>query len=145
MRNRLGENINKHRAWRTWQVRSDTWFDWWSRRSTWDAVNRRVALVFTLLAAVLRLTIERALVVDWENEWGIKIDTGLTPARGVDVTLTVSLKMSTTTRAMPVSGWQSDFSFLLVQQGNSGISRRNARHSTRVRPLVETLSVIFSV
>ena len=57
----------------------------------------------------------------------------------------LSLKMSTTTRAMPVSGWQSNFSLLLVQQGNSGISRRNARHSTRVRPLVETLSVIFSV
>ena len=57
----------------------------------------------------------------------------------------LSLKMSTITRATPVSGWQSDFSFLLVQQGNSGISRRNARHSTRVRPLVETLSVIFSV
>ena len=41
-----------------------------------------------LLAAVLRLTIKRALVVEWENQWRVAVDAGFAQVRRVDVTLT---------------------------------------------------------
>ena len=54
--------------------------------------------------------------------------------------------MSTMTRAIPESGWQSNFSFKLLQQGTSEISSMKARHSMRVAQAeVEMLSTSVSV
>ena len=69
-----------------------------------------------------------------------------TPARHhVEALGRLALSTSTTTRAMPVSGWHRDLWFKPVQQGNSAVSLRNARHSMRVCSLALMLILIFSV